>query len=332
MAGDSELILRMIDDDEYVQMVGGSADDVIEVLLNAPRPGETMVVDGDSFYGLVAVVAALSRLGDHERALIHRLYRDHNEEMEGFYGYIIRSAVVIAIEPVLLSVTSAEVREGCERRLSWQRPDSAAVVDRHMEEVERLLVFFAETARRVRSLHLVYQSFMDPSRYPHRARQRLSRQAKQARRAAQGRPARYVEAPAQATQGSSAPLSIAERASALSGLPPPTAPTASTSPPVAVGRRFNVSSVPDRAGGKVRGTVHDATTGRPLSRVELALARGDDSPWTTSTDASGRFDFGRLAPGPYAFSAYYEGGELADGRAVMVVAEHATVIDAAFEV
>lgn len=61
MTVDSQLLLRMIDDDEYFQMVGGSADDVVEVLLLAPCEGEALSVNAHRFDTVASRASKVSR-------------------------------------------------------------------------------------------------------------------------------------------------------------------------------------------------------------------------------------------------------------------------------
>ena len=74
MTVDSQLLLRMIDDDEYFQMVGGSADDVVEVLLLAPCEGEALSVNAHRFDTVASRLKGLTALApraDHRCQPLH---------------------------------------------------------------------------------------------------------------------------------------------------------------------------------------------------------------------------------------------------------------------
>ncbi|MEZ4398956.1 MAG: carboxypeptidase regulatory-like domain-containing protein [Kofleriaceae bacterium] len=299
MTIDRTLLLRMIDDDEYYQMVGGSADDVVDVLLGAPRPGEALSLDRYQFDDVVSALGRVAGRAGGGRDRMRWLRGHQGEMLAGDYGYVVRSGVISELAPVLRAVTCDQLRAEFVRYPRWQRDDVAAELDQHLTALELLQAFVSETAQRMRSLHVVSASSLDPRRYPHRLRQRLARAAKQARRAANGTLARRVDP-----------------------RPPATVP----------GRTPVVGTEPDRLGGMVHGVIRDAGTGAPLSNVEIALRQRDGAPWLTSTDASGRFEIGPLAPGDYAFSAYYDGAELADGRVVNVITGRETIVDEVFAV
>lgn len=314
MTVDSQLLLRMIDDDEYFQMVGGSADDVVEVLLLAPCEGEALSVNAHRFDTVASRLKGLTALAPRERAMLRFLTLRENEVMAGHYGYLIRHGVLIELEPVLRRVTVEQLQAEFARYPGWMRRAGPADVALHVAEFERLRTFISEAVRRGRSLHLVDEIRLEPRHYPHRTRQRLSRIAKQARRAAHGKAA--GEAVVRVTR---------EPASPTNGRQPAV-------PNRAPGCMFDVRTAPDPAPGLVWGIISDALTGTQLSGVEIALSQGGGAVWSTTTGEQGQFEIGPLDPGDYAFSAHRGDRELADGHAVSVDADLATIIEAAFNV
>jgi outer membrane receptor protein involved in Fe transport len=74
---------------------------------------------------------------------------------------------------------------------------------------------------------------------------------------------------------------------------------------------------PSASPGSIVGSVHDATTGVPLSNVEIHVVGSSES---TRTDAAGRFTLPPLAPGSYRLSLNREGYQPAISETIRVEA------------
>lgn len=162
-------ILRMINDDEYHQMVGGTADDVFDVLLTPPRAGEVLTLSAGHWHILYFALVSI----DPTPREIMKSLRWNTEEMAGFNGHIIRYGVVREQVPVFSAISSDLLRTALTR---CPNPDEIAA------SYESLRDFMTVASSLIRSVHVVNEVFLQPSNYPHRARQRRSRQLKKERK------------------------------------------------------------------------------------------------------------------------------------------------------
>jgi hypothetical protein len=89
----------MIDDDEYYRMVGGSTDDVFNVLLEAPRPRDSLPLRER----WNTLTHALISVDPTSNKVMRNLTR-HTEQMSGFWGNVIHYGVVRELLRVLFPI------------------------------------------------------------------------------------------------------------------------------------------------------------------------------------------------------------------------------------
>lgn len=163
-------IFRMINDEEYYHMVGGTHDDVFDVVLEPPRAGESIVLRWTHWRELTSalLVADPTPRKKPMRGLIW-----NTEEMAGYCGNIIRYGSLREMAPIFAGLTTEHLRPALSR---------SAEVEEVLASYETLRAFMIAADSLTHSVHVMNEDSLRPERYPHRARQRLSRQLKKERK------------------------------------------------------------------------------------------------------------------------------------------------------
>ena len=165
----NRVLFRTIEDAEYYVMVGGSADEVLDVLLTPPRDGETMSMEYATWSRLRSELASVGRRRTDDPQLLYRLLDQVREPMDGHLGYIHRYGALIELARTLSG------SEPTERGNSPPRPLDVAYLE--------FRAFVVAAVARRQSFHVVSESSLNPAGFPHRTRQRLARFEKARRNA-----------------------------------------------------------------------------------------------------------------------------------------------------